>query len=174
MHGGWGGCGGQGDFMRRSSKLFACALFAAFAYSETQADGLNNKTPWAVRQPSGPVDKGLGGDAKEKPAADSSAAKSGSAANQNVVSGIAPPVAPASVEEAAPTVPVETKELNPDGTLKTQALAGDQGAPIWQNRWLWALLAIVLIVTAGIVEWQGRKRDEALAAEEPQDAPLKA
>ena len=77
------------------------------------------------------------------------------------------------MEEPAPIAPVTTREINPDGSVKTQSLAGDL-TPIWQNRWLWALLALLLIAAAIAVEYFGRKRDEELAAEEPADAPVKA
>ncbi len=80
-----------------------------------------------------------------------------------------PPAAPQAVEEATPTPPMRSAQAEAAPVVEPQSLAGPS-TPVWENRWFWALLALLLLLSAGAVEYFGRKRDERLAAEEPDDA----
>ena len=82
---------------------------------------------------------------------------------------MSPPAAPQSVEEATPTPPMQSAQADAAPVVETQSLAAPS-TPLWENRWFWALLALLLLLSAGAVEYFGRKRDERLAAEEPDDA----
>jgi hypothetical protein len=156
-----------GNTMRKIAPFWAAILAVASLWAgAAYADGGRNTGAFVARPPSGPTDSKLIG--KEPAPAQSPATQSpGSPSKMDAASGLNPPVAPQSVEEAPP-IPAP-KNAAADPVVETQSLAAPS-TPMWENRWFWALLALLLLLAAGAVEYIGRKRDERLAAEEPDDA----
>lgn len=152
----------------RKTEPWVAGVFAIAALwaGAVQADGGKNNRDFVARPPSGPTDSRLVGK-EQAPSAQSAAPQSGSPAKMDAAPGVNPPAAPQAVEEATPTPAVKAPEASP--VVETQSLAAPS-APVWENRWFWGLLALLLLLLAAAVEYFGRKRDERLAAEEPDDA----
>ena len=156
-----------GNIMRKIAPFWAAmfavaSLWAGAAY----ADGGKNTGAFVARPPSGPTDSRLVG--KESAPTQAPATQgSGSPSKMDAAPAMNPPAAPQSVEEATPTPAPQSQA--PEPVVETQSLAAPS-TPFWENRWFWALLALLLLLAAGAVEYIGRKRDERLAADEPDDA----
>ena len=156
-----------GNIMRKIAPFWAAMFTVASLWAgAAQADGGKNTGAFVARPPSGPTDSRLIG---KEPAPSSSATtqSSGSPSKMDAAPAMNPPATPQSVEEATPTP--SPKAAAADPVVETQSLAAPS-TPVWENRWFWALLALLLLLAAGAVEYIGRKRDERLAAEEPDDA----
>jgi len=153
--------------MRKIAPFWAVILAIGSLWAgAAQADGGKNNQDWAVRTPSGPTDSRLSG--KEPAPTQSQAGQSGSPSKMDAAPAMNPPAAPQALEEATP-FPAAKAQADSEPVVQTQSLDG-ASTPVWENRWFWALLALLLLLLAAAIEYFGRKRDERLAAEEPDDA----
>ena len=153
--------------MRKIAPLWATILAVSALWAgAAQADGGKSSGDFVARPPSGPTDSRLVG--KAQAPAQSPAQQPGSSSKMDAAPAINPPAAPQAVEEATPT-PTAKAPVESAPVAQTQSLSGSS-TPVWENRWFWALLALLLLLLAAAVEYFGRKRDERLAAEEPDDA----
>jgi hypothetical protein len=155
--------------MRKIAPVWAAIFTIASLWAGVaQADGGKNTGAFVARPPSGPTDSRLVGK-EAAPSASPSSQSPGSPSKMDAAPAMNPPAAPQAVEEATPTPPMQSTQAESARVVETQSLAGSS-TPVWENRWFWALLALLLLLSAGAVEYFGRKRDERLAAEEPDDA----
>lgn len=158
-----------GIIMRKIAPFWAAmftvaSLWAGAAY----ADGGKNTGAFVARPPSGPTDSRLvGKEPAPKPSPTTQAP--GSPSRMDAAPSMNPPAAPQAVEEATPTPSTQSTQTESAPAVETQSLAGPS-TPFWDNRWFWALLALLLLLLAAAIEYFGRKRDERLAADEPDDA----
>jgi hypothetical protein len=155
--------------MRKIAPVWAAIFTVAFSWAGVAlADGGKNTGAFVARPPSGPADSRLVGK-ESAPSASPSTQAPGSPSRMDAAPAINPPAAPQSVEEATPTPPLSSAQAESAPVVETQSLAGSS-TQLWENRWFWALLALLLLLLAAAIEYFGRKRDERLAAEEPDDA----
>jgi hypothetical protein len=158
-----------GNIMRKIAPFWAAMFAVASLWAgAASADGGKNTGAFVARPPSGPTDSRLVGK-ESAPSASPATQSPGSPSKMDAAPAMNPPAAPQAVEDATPTPPMQSTQAASAPVVETQSVDGSS-TPFWENRWFWALLALLLLLSAGAVEYFGRKRDERLAAEEPDDA----